>query len=168
MTRRTRIMALLSSTITSVLPSVAQCHVLVYGALLGTQLYQSFVMTKLCFKHLPMSSFTSLQRKVFPVYFACQCGATLVTAATYPNGGLIGLAGAGMDAVALGVLVLTAGLNGVVYGPRTSQAMIARIHQGEIGRLPHEQVELVLVTDVVSGQKLRMASASTPSIRANR
>ncbi|KAL2050415.1 hypothetical protein ABVK25_009249 [Lepraria finkii] len=57
---------------------------MLYGTLPGTELYQSFVMTKICYDALPMPAFTTLQKRVFPVYFRLQSLLFLLTAATHP------------------------------------------------------------------------------------
>ncbi|KAK7702713.1 hypothetical protein SLS57_011264 [Botryosphaeria dothidea] len=110
----------------SLLPA---CHLLAYGTLLGTTVYQSFVMTKVCYTALPMSSFTTLQRKVFPVYFRLQSTLLIVTALTYPPTSLLALYKAPVDAGLLAFASATALANLAKYGPATSTAMVERIHQ---------------------------------------
>jgi hypothetical protein len=44
-------------------------HFFAYSTLLGAELYQSFVMTKIAYQALPRSAFTTLQMRVFPIYF---------------------------------------------------------------------------------------------------
>lgn len=89
-------------------------------------------MTKLCFQHLPMPQFTTLQKRVFPVYFSLQFGLVLLTTATYPPRSLVSLAQGQSwgDCVALGLNAAMAGLNMFVYGPRTQKVMVEKIHQG--------------------------------------
>ncbi|KAH8663616.1 hypothetical protein BGZ60DRAFT_432753 [Tricladium varicosporioides] len=104
-------------------------HLIAWGSLLGTELYQSFVMTKLCYVHLPRPQFTTLQKRVFPVYFNIQTGLALATALTYPSGSVVGLIDNTTDVIILGVTFGLSVLNMFVYGPRTSKAMVERVHQ---------------------------------------
>ncbi|KAE8440914.1 hypothetical protein EG329_006335 [Mollisiaceae sp. DMI_Dod_QoI] len=111
------------------LTSLGSYHLIAWGSLLGTELYQSFVMTKLCYIHLPRPQFTTLQKRVFPVYFNIQTGLVVATALTYPPGSVLSLATNIPDAVLLGVIFGLSLLNKFVYGPRTSQVMVERAHQ---------------------------------------
>ncbi|KAH6681754.1 hypothetical protein B0J14DRAFT_222197 [Halenospora varia] len=104
-------------------------HLIAWGSLLGTELYQSFVMTKLCYIHLPRPQFTTLQKRVFPVYFNIQTGLVLATVLTYPSGSMLGLINNVADVVILGATFGLSVLNMFVFGPRTSKAMVDRIHQ---------------------------------------
>lgn len=137
------------------LATAAPYHLLAYGTLLGTELYQvcknivvdspkkkltvfkkSFVMTKICFKALPISAFTTLQKRVFPAYFQIQNILILLTAVTYPPYGPYSLVrNSTGDAITLVFAGAMALLNLTVYGPRTQEAMIARIHQGQCSLL---------------------------------
>ncbi|CAI7574938.1 unnamed protein product [Penicillium pancosmium] len=101
-------------------------HIFAYGTLLGTQLYQTFVNTKLCFKYLPMRDFLTLQKRVFPVYFASQVGLVVLTAATHPPYSIISLMNDFWSAGPLLVVLGTGGLNWAVYGPRTTTASLVR------------------------------------------
>ncbi len=89
-------------------------------------------MTKICFIHLPRPQFTSLQKRVFPVYFSLQLGLVFLTATTYPPRSLLSLAqqGGWGDHVPLAANAAMAALNACVYGPQTQKAMIQRIHRG--------------------------------------
>ena len=92
---------------------------------------QSFVMTKVCYTALPMSSFTTLQKKVFPTYFKIQSILLAVTLLTYPPASLLALYKAPLDAGLLAFASATAAANVAKYGPATLNAMVARIHQGD-------------------------------------
>lgn len=107
---------------------LAPLHLLSFSCLLGASLYQSFVMTKVCFKALPASAFAMLQRKVFPVHFALQLAFTVASAATCP---FVRRRAWGADIALLSVAGAMAALNMFVYGPQTSTVMMERIHQGE-------------------------------------
>ncbi|KAI9765797.1 MAG: hypothetical protein M1840_007079, partial [Geoglossum simile] len=89
----------------------------------------SFVMTKICYTALPSSAFTSLQKRVFPIYFRLQSLLVILTAITYPPSSLSSLASSTSDLLLLAFAGVTAVLNLVIYGPRTSRAMVQRIHQ---------------------------------------
>ena len=93
-------------------------------------LSQSFLMTKLCYVYLPRPQFTSLQKRVFPVYFALQTTLTAVTAVTYPPNSLLTLAENRVDAALLGAKLAISTFNLFVFGPKTSQLMMKRSHQG--------------------------------------
>jgi Domain of unknown function (DUF4149) len=94
-------------------------------------------MTKLCYLHLPRPQFTSLQKKVFPVYFSLQVGLVVLTTVTYPPGSLFSLLQRGnwSEIVPLALNAAMAALNAWVYGPRTQRVMVERIHQGELLRM---------------------------------
>lgn len=92
---------------------------------------QTFVMTKVCYQALPMSAFTTLQKRVFPVYFRLQSLLFLSTALTHPPFGPVSLVSSPWDLMPLGIGGALAVLNMMVWGPRTQEAMVERIHQGE-------------------------------------
>ncbi|KAJ5851426.1 uncharacterized protein N7529_010811 [Penicillium soppii] len=110
-------------------------HLLAYGTLLGTELYQarnlsivqqmSFVNTKICYKALPMKEFIILQKRLFPVYFGAQVGLTALTAATYQPYSIFSLIKDPWSAAPLAVIALTGCLNWFLYGPRTTTASLA-------------------------------------------
>ena len=89
-------------------------------------------MTKVCYNALPMSAFTTLQKRVFPVYFRMQSLLFLATTLTVPPYGPISLMTSPWDLVPLAFGGAMAGLNLAVWGPRTQVTMIERIHQGGI------------------------------------
>lgn len=103
-------------------------HLLTYGTLLGTTLYQSFVMTKVCYQALPTAAFTTLQKKVFPIYFRLQTLSTTALILTYPFG--LPRLVKGWDGTMLLLIEAIGLLNWRWYGPLTSRIMSLRIHQG--------------------------------------
>lgn len=111
---------------------LAPLHLLFFSTLLGAELYQSFVMTKVSFEALPRSAFTTLQKRVFPLYFKGQTILILATAATAPLHSFVSLASRKGDWIPFVVAGVTAVLNLGVYEPRTRKAMIDRIHQGKL------------------------------------
>ncbi|KAH6865197.1 hypothetical protein BKA58DRAFT_322228 [Alternaria rosae] len=112
--------------VAAVLPPV---HLLAYSTLLGTELYQTFVMTKVSYQALPRSAFTTLQKRVFPIYFQSQSILLLIVAATCPPQGALSLLAEKSDWIAFAIAGVTAGLNLVKFGPRTKDLMIERVHQ---------------------------------------
>jgi hypothetical protein len=114
----------------AVFGSLAPFHLLLYSTLLGTELYQTFVNTKVCYVTLPRSAFTTLQKRIFPIYFRSQSVLLLLTAVTLPPHGPLSLVQKRADWVPFAVAGVTALLNCLVYGPRTQKAMVDCIHQG--------------------------------------
>ncbi|KAJ5191897.1 uncharacterized protein N7498_010882 [Penicillium cinerascens] len=111
------------------------CHLLSYGALLGTEVYQTFVNTKICYRELPMREFIALNKRIFPVYFGCQVGLVALTAATRPPFSIVSLAKDLWSAAPLGVVLVMGSLNWFVYGPRTTTASLVRrvLHEKQDG-----------------------------------
>ncbi|KAI1735835.1 hypothetical protein F4680DRAFT_452498 [Xylaria scruposa] len=108
---------------------LAPLHLLSFSTLLGTQLYQTFVVTKICFVSLPRSAFTTLQKRLFPIYFSGQSMLLLLTIVTIPPHGPLTLVANKVAWIPFAIAGVTAALNLLVYGPRTKQLMIERIHQ---------------------------------------
>lgn len=108
---------------------MAPMHLLAYSTLLGTELYQSFIMTKVAYQALPRSAFTSLQKRVFPIYFRGQSSLLVFVALTIPPGPMSMFCSRN-DWIPLAVAGGTAALNLLVYGPKTQKLMIERAHQG--------------------------------------
>ena len=88
-------------------------------------------MTKVCYNALPMSAFTTLQKRVFPVYFRLQSLLLFSTAITHPPYGPVSLATSIGDLIPLGIGGGMAALNLLKWGPKTTEAMVERIHQGK-------------------------------------
>lgn len=105
--------------------ALTPAHLVAYATLVGTQIYQSFVMVKLAYQALPAGSFTSLQKTVFPVYFRCQSVLLVLTVMTFPHGPLA-LARKKGDWIPFVIAGTSALLNLMVYGPRTSSLMMRR------------------------------------------
>src|SRR4051812_1648128 len=109
--------------IRSLTPGLAPFHLLAYSTLLGAQLYQSFIMTKIAHQILPRSLFTTFQKRVFPICFQGQSLLLVLAAITVPPYGPLSLAKEKWDLIPWIISATTAGLNLMVYGPRTKQAM---------------------------------------------
>ncbi|EEA21567.1 hypothetical protein TMatcc_009012 [Talaromyces marneffei ATCC 18224] len=102
-------------------------HILAYGTFLGSQLYQSFVNTKICYRSLSPQSFNNLNKRLFPVYFRCQLGLAILTFVTRPSKAWLQLPAANdVGNLLLALATIMAGLNWYVYGPRTSEAMVEK------------------------------------------
>jgi hypothetical protein len=117
------------------LPILPPVHLLAYSTLLGTELYQSFVMTKVAYQALPRSAFTTLQKRVFPIYFQSQSILLLLVAATLPPHGPTSVFEERGNWITLAIAGVSAGLNLIVYGPKTKQLMLERVHQGTHGEV---------------------------------
>nr|XP_036581336.1 uncharacterized protein CTRU02_08851 [Colletotrichum truncatum]KAF6789604.1 hypothetical protein CTRU02_08851 [Colletotrichum truncatum] len=118
-----------SQSLPTTMTTLAPYHIISYATLLGTTLFQTFVNTKVCHSALPKSAFTTLQKRIFPIYFRCQTFLLVLTALTFPPGGPASLVKEKRDWIPFAIAGVTAVLNLLVYGPRTRQAMIDRIHQ---------------------------------------
>lgn len=88
---------------------------------------QSFVNTKLCYKYLLPREFLALQKRIFPVYFGCQVGLAVLTAATRPPYGVFTFIKDIWEAVPLVIVLVTGSLNWFVFGPRTISAGLVRL-----------------------------------------
>ncbi|KAF2714303.1 hypothetical protein K504DRAFT_420030 [Pleomassaria siparia CBS 279.74] len=111
------------------LPGLAPFHLFAYSTLLGTQLYQSFVMTKECFQALPRLSFTTLQKRLFPIYLRCQSLLLILAVVTFPSRSVLSLVQHKEDWIPFVIAGVTAGLNLILYRPRTQRIMIDSTHQ---------------------------------------
>ncbi|KAG9190829.1 hypothetical protein G6011_08917 [Alternaria panax] len=119
----------------------ATYHLLSYGTLLGSTLFQSFVSGVVAFKVLPRPQFSTLQKHTFPVYFTLQTLTPVVMLLTYPRGGasslLPFLSSSPMPPTATDnlsswlhtTMFLTALVNWVYVGPKTTEVMGLRKHQ---------------------------------------
>ncbi|KAF2664050.1 hypothetical protein BT63DRAFT_460351 [Microthyrium microscopicum] len=61
----------------------APYHLLCYGTLLGSQIFQS-ISGVIAYQALPRPQFSQLQQKIFPLFFGMQALMPVVLAATYP------------------------------------------------------------------------------------
>jgi hypothetical protein len=111
---------------------VGPLHLLSFSTLLGTELYQTFIITKVCFRVLPRPAFVRLQGRLFQIYFQGQMVLLLVAAATYPPYGPWSLVRNVKD-LALLVGATAAGVaNLLVYEPRTRHVMFEQTKKGKI------------------------------------
>jgi hypothetical protein len=69
----------------SILLSPSPYHVLLYGTLLGTEIFQSFIAGIVSFRALPRPAFATLQSALFPIYFSMQSVLPVLLAVTLPE-----------------------------------------------------------------------------------
>ncbi|PVI01555.1 hypothetical protein DM02DRAFT_717840 [Periconia macrospinosa] len=118
------------SALQSLLPPV---HLLAYSTLLGTQVFESFVVVRVAHQALPYESFTTLQKQLFPTYFRCQSALLFITAVTLPRYGPLSLFRAGWKILTPFIVAgAVATLNAVYYGPMTSRLMMTKRFQAEM------------------------------------
>ncbi|EKJ74914.1 hypothetical protein NXS19_008619 [Fusarium pseudograminearum] len=109
---------------------LAPIHLFSFSALLGSQLYQTFIVTKVTFQRLPRAPFINLQKYIFPIYFQSQALLLFLSAATLPPYGPLSLIQHKSDWIPFLVSTIVSGLNLVVFGPRTRKLMLHRVEQG--------------------------------------
>ncbi|KAK0935711.1 hypothetical protein LTR29_012713 [Friedmanniomyces endolithicus] len=141
---------------TASLTSPTSYHLLTYGTLLGSNLFQTFLNGPVSYTALPRPQFSTLQQAIFPPYFTLQSLLPLVLALTWPGDSHhttstpLGLRGSGdvtgrlnagyagllarenfWDAlVPIAMMFGTSLLNLAVLGPATTRVMRRRKHQG--------------------------------------
>lgn len=111
---------------------LAPVHLLSFSTLLGSQLYQTFIITKVTFKHLPRTPYINLQKNLFPIFFQGQALLLFLTAITLPPYGALSLIEHKSDWIPFAISGLVSGLNLMVFGPRTRQLMLDRVEQGKL------------------------------------
>ncbi|TVY72531.1 hypothetical protein Focb16_v012677 [Fusarium oxysporum f. sp. cubense] len=111
---------------------LAPVHLLSFSTLLGSQLYQTFIITKVTFKHLPRTPYINLQKNLFPTFFQGQALLLFLTAITLPPYGALSLIEHKSDWIPFAISGFVSGLNLMVFGPRTRQLMLDRVEQGTL------------------------------------
>ncbi|QIW95796.1 hypothetical protein AMS68_001314 [Peltaster fructicola] len=134
------------------MPSIASLtdpkayHILTYGTLLGTTFFQSFIAGPVAFKAIPRSAFAQLQTHVTPVFFAIQSVLPVLMALTWPGNKLASVGSTGIrhntgilgllqnenlweGAVPIVIMLGTALVNLIYFGPATTRTMRERKHQ---------------------------------------
>ncbi|GLI73755.1 hypothetical protein PoHVEF18_001984 [Penicillium ochrochloron] len=111
-------------------------HILSYGTLLGSQVFQSFVGGIVAFRALPRPQFATLQTAIFPVYFSMQTALPIVVALTASRGGqALGLSGLAAPEnryntlLPMATVAITGLINMFVLRPLTTKTMRERKHQ---------------------------------------
>ncbi|KAK7521210.1 uncharacterized protein IWZ02DRAFT_453012 [Phyllosticta citriasiana] len=123
----------MTSTFAS-LADPAPYHLLAYGTLLGSTLFQSFIGGVVAFRVLPRPQFASLQSKIFPVYFALQSILPVALYLTQPASLSSSPTTTTTTTVASPTnLILAMGVGGLLnlllVGPKTTSVMKERKHQ---------------------------------------
>lgn len=123
---------------------LAPLHLLSFSTLLGTQIWQSFAVTKIAFQSLPRSAFTTLNKRIFRAYFLGQSILVLITAITAPSNSVLenlpfrvsAEPSSSTDqraittwAATFAVMACSSLLNLFLWEPRSRRAMIDRTHQ---------------------------------------
>ncbi|KAH7082396.1 hypothetical protein FB567DRAFT_500360 [Paraphoma chrysanthemicola] len=121
--------------------SPATYHLLSYGTLLGSTLFQSFIGGVVAYRALPRAQFSTLQKSIFPPYFVLQTVAPLALWATYPRSLITAITSSPSAASAVAgtndkrnaylvaTMLVTAVFNLVYAGPKTTEIMQVRKHQ---------------------------------------
>ncbi|ERF68918.1 hypothetical protein EPUS_08078 [Endocarpon pusillum Z07020] len=125
----------------SLLKSPAPYHLISYGTLLGSQVFQSFIGGIVAYRALPRPQFSSLQQAIFPVYFSMQAALPVILALTYPGERTaIGSRPSSLSGVLeqqnrlhvltpLLTMLVTSLANLMAVGPATTRIMKERKHQ---------------------------------------
>ncbi|KAH8701290.1 hypothetical protein GQ44DRAFT_632099 [Phaeosphaeriaceae sp. PMI808] len=121
--------------------SPATYHLLSYGTLIGSTLFQSFIGGVVAFRALPRPQFSALQKNIFPAYFTLQTLTPLAMWITYPRSLISALtsttnhvadsetANDKLNAYLISTMLATALLNLAYVGPQTTKVMGLRKHQ---------------------------------------
>lgn len=125
----------LNTAVQTIVASLPTFHLVSFSTLLGSQLYQTFIVTKVAFKNLPRGPYVNFQKHIFPVYFHGQALLLLLSAVTFPPYGPVSLVQHNSDWVPFTVSGVVSALNLLVFGPRTKRLMLNRAEQGEHGSL---------------------------------
>ncbi|CAI6333226.1 unnamed protein product [Periconia digitata] len=110
-------------------------HLLSYGTLLGSTLFQSFIGGIIAFRVLPRPQFSTLQKNTFPAYFILQTVTPALMILTYPSfsSRLSPFSTkSSKDTLAfylLATMLVTGIVNMVYVGPKTTEIMKLRKHQ---------------------------------------
>lgn len=125
----------------SILASAAPYHLLSYGTLVGSNIFQSYINGIVSYRALPRPQFATLQQALFPVYFSIQTALPVAMALTYPGSHSplrstpSGLTGFFDPENRFSVLAPITAIflmnmsNLLVIGPATTQVMRERKHQ---------------------------------------
>ncbi|KAM0425525.1 hypothetical protein ACHAPT_009314 [Fusarium lateritium] len=131
----------LDTAVQTIIASLAPFHLLSFSTLLGSQLYQTFIVTKVAFKNLPRNPYVNFQKHIFPIYFHGQALLLFLSAVTFPPYGPVSLVQHKSDWIPFTVSGVVSVLNLLVFGPRTKKLMLDRVEQGEgskhQGKLEH-------------------------------
>ncbi|MCJ1462471.1 hypothetical protein MMC07_001073 [Pseudocyphellaria aurata] len=125
----------------SILITPGPYHVVAYGTLLGSSVFQSFIAGPVAYGALPRAQFSSLQQAIFPIYFSFQSALPVFLALTYPGikstvgstpSGIGGFLAENNRYSVLAPIVTIFAINVanlLVLGPATTRIMLERKHQ---------------------------------------
>jgi hypothetical protein len=124
----------------SIFGTPAPYHIVAYGALLGSNIFQSFVGGIVAYRSLPRPQFSNLQRNIFPIFFSMQTALPVLVALTYPGSKILATSNSLSGVVAegnrwsvlipLATVFATAAANLLFVGPSSTRIMKERYHQG--------------------------------------
>ncbi|RTE83962.1 hypothetical protein BHE90_001563 [Fusarium euwallaceae] len=124
----------LNTAVQTVIASLAPFHLLSFSTLLGSQLYQTFIVTKVAFKNLPRNPYVNFQKHIFPIYFHGQALLLFLSAVTFPPYGPVSLVQHKSDWIPFTISGFVSVLNLLVFGPRTKKLMLDRVEQGTLDK----------------------------------
>ncbi|KAL8806827.1 MAG: hypothetical protein Q9182_001087 [Xanthomendoza sp. 2 TL-2023] len=128
----------------STLTTLAPYHIITYGTLLGSSIFQSFIAGPVAFSSLPRAQFATLQATIFPIYFSLQSALPILLALTYPGrssstgikpaakssvGGFFAEENQWTTLLPIATCFAATVLNLVWAGPKTNEIMRLRKHQ---------------------------------------
>lgn len=125
----------------SLFNSPAPYHIISYGTLLGTEVFQSFIAGVTAYKVLPRPQFATLQSALFPIYFSMQTALPVILALTFPGertaigrvppsiSGVLEPSSRTHVLTPLAIMFMTGVANLIYIGPKTTQIMRERKHQ---------------------------------------
>jgi len=112
------------------LTNPAAYHILSYGTLLGTSIFQSFIGGIVSYRALTRPQFAVLQQNLFPIYFGMQTLLPLGLALTYPfTSTQRMLTNSNPSSISIATMTICGLVNWVYVGPATTQTMRERKHQ---------------------------------------
>lgn len=112
-----------------------------YGALLGSEIFQSFIGGVTAFRTLPRPQFATLQSALFPIYFGMQTALPVVLALTFPSertaigtsassfAGILEPANRLHVLTPLSIIFVSGLINAAYVGPLTTKTMRERKQQ---------------------------------------
>ncbi|KAM0350240.1 hypothetical protein ACHAPU_003406 [Fusarium lateritium] len=143
---------------------LAPLHLLSFSTLLGSQLYQTFIITKVSFKHLPRAPYVNFQKQIFPIFFQGQAILLFLSAVTLPPHGPLSLIQLKSDWIPFAVSGVVSCLNVIVFGPRTRKLMLDRVEQGAVDA---KTASSEGPSSVMQGIKKRFSSSHAMCIHLN-
>lgn len=117
--------------------SASTIHVLSYGTLLGTTLFQTFIVGPVQFTTIPRQQFGNIQAKLTPIYFGIQ---VVTAAACYFT--VSDTTGTYNELLALGVTALGSLINLLLVGPKTTSIMQRRHKMERLTNTKYDDVEV--------------------------